>query len=313
MIKAVSYQMGTEYFLFPESGGSQAGTANNNNNRTNNRQTGRTQNANSNYGKVSLKLTAITFDDFLVKALQGTPLTYKKEKDLYLIGNRTAEGFRVTKVVQLEFRSVEEFESLIPEDLREDLQITPFEELNSLVLSGSEPAVQGILDYLDQVDRKVPVVQIEVIILDVQKGRLTDIGMQAGIGNKPPNAGLVYPNFDFTFNANSINSLLNAISGSSNLNLGQVGPDFYLSLRAVETDNLVKIRSKPKLSTLNSHEASFTIGETNYFLNTQQNISQGVNPIVTTAQQAQSADANFTINIKPYISGMEEVTLDIDV
>lgn len=317
IIKGVSIEMGKDYFLFDAQGGiatSGAGRSNNPSqinkyNRPNNGNTGGVG------AGISLKLENVTYEEFLNYILKGTNLTYKIDKDIYLIGDREMEGLRQTKTIQLQYRSAKEIESLIPNELQDKITMYPFLELNAIILSGSAPNIREVEEFLRGIDKLVPVVMIELIIMDVQRTRLTETGLQMGIGDKPVESERIglSPGFDFQLGASSINKLLNMLGGQGIINLGNVLPNFYLSIQAMEDVGLVKTHSRPQLSTLNSHEANFNIGETRYYQETRTTV-QGVQGTITQQDvNFKSVQADFTINVTPYVSGDEQITLEIDV
>ncbi|MGH1338876.1 MAG: type II secretion system protein GspD [Aureispira sp.] len=298
LIKGVSIEMGKNYFLFDNQGA--AATSNNR------KGTGK---------GISLKLEQVTYEEFLNYILKGTTLTYKIDEDIYLIGDRSMEGLRQTKTIQLQYRSAKEIEQVIPKELLEKITLHPFLELNSIILSGSAPNIREVEDFLRGIDKLVPVVMIELIIMDVQRSRLTETGIQMGVGDKPVDSerlGLL-PGVDFQLGAGSINKLLAMLSGQGIVNLGNVVPNFYLSIQAMEEVGIVKTHSRPQLSTLNSHEANFNIGETRYYQESRTTV-QGVQGAVTQQDiNFKSVQADFTINVTPYVSGDEQITLEIEV
>lgn len=314
IIKGVSIEMGKEYFLFEDQNTQSQGGAGRATTRTN----PRSSNSGANSGldnPISLKLENVTYEEFLKYLLQGTSLTYKISDDIYLIGNRSMEGLRVTKTVQLQYRSAHEIEKFIPQELLEKVDMQPFLEMNALILSGSAPNIDEVEAFIRDIDKLVPVVMIELIIVDIQRNRLTESALELGVGDAPvqnENIGLS-PGLDVQLGANTINKLLKLISGQSIVNLGAVVPNFYMSLRAVEEVGLVKTRSRPQLSTLNSHKATFNIGETRYYQESRTTV-QGVQGTVT--QQDINyipVQADFSINVTPYVSGDEQITLEIEV
>lgn len=308
IIKGVSIEMGRDYFLFEESGGASPGGKTGRNNPQPNTNNG------GGKGGISLKLEGATYEDFLNNILQGTDLTYKIENGIYLIGDRNMEGLRISKVVQLQYRSANQIETVIPKQLMDGVSVHPFLELNAVVISGSAPAVAEIERFLKDVDKLVPVVNIELIIMDVQRSRVNESGVEMGLGDAPArDHATITPGIDFTFGASTINRLLGTLAGRGIINLGQVVPNFYLSLRAVEDAGIVKTKSRPQLSTLNSHEASFTVGETRYYQETRTTV-QGVQGTVTQRDvNFKAVQANFTITLTPYVSGDEQITLDVVV
>ncbi|BDS14305.1 type II secretory pathway, component PulD [Aureispira anguillae] len=314
ILKGASIKMGKDYFLFGgQKGGLRAATNPSQVNR-NNRNRG--NNATTGAGGISLKLEDITYEEFLNYILKGTNLTYKIDNEIYLIGDRDMEGLRQTKTIQLQYRSAKEIEKVIPKKISEKVDIFPFLELNSVILSGSAPDIQEVEEFLRGIDKLVPVVMIELIIMDVQRNRLTETGLQMGIGDKPVEQERIglSPGFDFQLGATSVNKLLSMLGGGQGIvNLGAVLPNFYLSLKAIEEVGLVKTHSRPQLATLNSHEANFNIGETRYYLESRTTV-QGVQGTVTQQDvNYKSVQADFTINVTPYVSGDEQITLEIDM
>ena len=283
LIKEVSIELGYNYFLFAEP-----------------------------QGKTSLKLVEASYDDFLFHILRGSEFTFEKDKDVYIIGERKLEGLRTSKVIQLKHRSVKDIETFIPADFVEGVEIKPFIELNALIVSGSDLSIREIETFLNDIDRAVPVVTIELIILDVQYNRLTELGVEAGVADEPvTSSGKVYPDVDFQFGGGAVNNLLALLENQGTVNLGRVQPNFYVNLKAVEDQGYVRVRSKPRLSTLNGQKATLTIGETRYYRIQQSNFQGTNNPITVQSERFEAAEANFSIEIEPFISGDEQVTLGI--
>ena len=285
VIKEVSLETGANYFLFAEP-----------------------------TEKISLKIEDADYEGFLQSALQGSKFTYKKDGNLYLIGDLTTNALKETQVYQLQHRSVKDLLQYIPQELLTDVEAQEFIQLNSIVLSGTEEGMQRVTDFLLEIDRAVPVVMIELMILDVQNSKTFEAGVEAGIATEPVQpGGLIYPEANFTFSAKAINNLLSTIAGNGIVNLGQVSPNFYLSLQAVETNGFAKVRSKPRLSTLNGLEASLSLGETRYFLNERTTLQGNQNPVSLQDRRFEAVNADFSIRIVPIVSGDEHVTLEIEV
>lgn len=266
-------------------------------------------------GNATLQLQNVTYEEFLNVVLKGTKFNYSQQNGAYFIGGSQQEGLRKTVIAQLQYRSYETVDALIPKQLKSaEVEILPYPEMNSFVISGPSQNVDELEQYLTEIDKPVPNVSIELIIVDVQKSAFTEIGIDAGVGTEPPIAGgSVFPNVDFNLSTQSINNLLGVLSGQSFVNIGQVNSNFYLSLKAVEENGIAKIKSTPQLATLSSHEANFTIGETRYYRNENSNVTPGITPVINNNVQFESLDANFTVKITPVVSGDEQVTLAITV
>ena len=90
-------------------------------------------------------------------------------------------------------------------------------------------------------------------------------------------------------------------------------PNFFATIKAMESNGDLKIRSTPRLSTLNGHRAYFSNGQTSYYAITDQVIVGSDNPVTQTAVNYQPIDAELGLTIKPLVSGDGQVTLDISV
>jgi type IV pilus assembly protein PilQ len=287
LVNSASKELGKEYFLFNEL-----------------------------KGNTSLKLTDATYDDFLRLLFNGTDFTFKKEGEIYLLGDRNLEGLRQSKLITLKNRTIDKVLEFIPAELKKGVDIKTFVDLNGLIVSGSQPRINELEAFLRQIDLVVPLVHIEVIIADVRKSNTISTGIAAGIGTKPApaaNGGLT-PQIDLSLNATAINNLISGINGFGNINLGSVTPNFYLTIKALEEQGALKIRSTPQIATLNGHEAKIKVGSTVYYLEVQNNLINNVgNTTVSQSQQYKSLDADLSITINPQVSGDEQITMSISV
>lgn len=264
-------------------------------------------------GDISIFLQNVNYKDFYSFIFQTTDYTYSKKDNIYLIGDRKQEGFRNTELVQLKFRTVEEIDKLIPPSLIEGVEVQVFTELNSVLLTGNSLNVESILQLLQKLDRAVPNVMIEVIVVEARKSFTLETGIKAFVSDSvPKSGGQVLGGIDYTLSSNTINSAISKVNTNGIVNLGKVTPNFYITLKALEDDGVVDIKSTPRLSTLNGHEATMTIGESRYYLEVTQNISGGVTPITTSGQRYSKVEANNTIKIFPIVSGNDHITLKIE-
>lgn len=285
ILSAVSTQLKVPYFLFTEPKGS-----------------------------ASLNITDATYDEFLSYLFNGTEYTFKKDSNIYLIGSRSLEGIRSTKVISLKYRTVEKVIDYIPGELKKGIDIKPFNDQNSLIVCGSQPVIEELERFLRDIDRIVPVISIEVMIVDVNNSHTVASGIKAGLGTKPtPTAGEVFPSLDINLGAGALNSIISGINGFGVVNLGKVTPNFYLSMQLLEQNGDVNINSTPLLSTLNGNEATMSIGETRYY---QENNTNTITTQSTTTVQSiiyKPLNAEFSMTVNPIVSGDEQITLSITV
>ena len=264
-------------------------------------------------GNISSRVSDISFDNLLTSVFQGTEYTYKVENGIYLIGDRRVEGLRSHKLLKLQNRSIDTIQNMIPTEWRRGVEIKEFREQNTILLSGSAPQIAEIEAYVKQLDKLVPMVLIEVTLIDVRKGKSVKTGITAGVSDSVKRGGTVFPGLDYTFGANSINDLLGRLGRNNSVNIGRVTPNFYVRLSALETNSNVEVRSVPKLSTLNGHIANLSIGSKRYYSNKTQNVIPSLTTQTTITEQFVPVEANLEVKIKPIVSGDDQVTLNIKV
>lgn len=266
-------------------------------------------------GNATANVQNLEFDQVLKYILQGTKYTFNVSKDVYMIGDRKDEGLRTHQLIQLKYRSVDSLLVAIPTELRQGVEIQEFKELNSFLLSGSEPQIREIEAFVKELDKTVPMVMIEVILMDVKKSKIVQTGLQMGVSDSARLGGTLLGGggTDFTFGANDINRFIQQIGLNNIFNIGRVSPNFYVSLKALENNSNIDLRQTPKLSTLNGHTANLSIGSTRYYLVRTQNVLGSLNPQTVVTEQYIPLEANLAIDIKPFVSGDEQVTLNIDV
>lgn len=285
IIKTVNQKLGINYFLYAEP-----------------------------TGNISLQLVEVSYIDLMRFLMNGSSFAFKVENDVFLVGEKANENVSQTKVITLQNRRTNILIESIPNYLKTGVEITEFAELNSLIVSGNAADIMDVEALITSLDKIVPMVLIEVMVIDVNKGQTVSTGLTAGVGdNTVTTGGQLLPGIDFNLSSQSLNQFLQYLNGNTFLNLGSVGPNVYVSLRLLEERGDVDIRSTPKLSALNSHEASLKIGETRFYRIETQNVIGAQNPQLITTNQFNQVEANLEIKITPTVSNDDQVTMDISV
>jgi type IV pilus assembly protein PilQ len=263
-------------------------------------------------GNTTAKVKNVTYKEALSFLFQGTNFTFRKKEGIYLIGQRNQEGFRTSEVVKLDFRTIEGVEKEIPSDMLKDVELKILKELNSFIITGNKYRIDELISFIKLIDQPIPNILIEVIIAEANKSFTLETGVQAFLSDSvPKTSGQVFPGVDIALSSKSINNVLDKLDSKGVLNLGKVTPNFYATIKALETNNNIQVRSTPKLSTMNGNKANLVIGESTYYIETTQNVTGGVTPINSTSQRFNKVEANMSITISPMVSGNEHITLDI--
>ncbi len=265
-------------------------------------------------GSATIKLKNVSLLELLLYLFKGTTYSFRFENGIYFFGEQLAEGVKESRIFKFQNRSVEKIIDFIPADIKKGIDIKEFLEQNSLIVSGPLTNIINLEQYLRDIDKLVPMIIIEVLIVDSKTGHTTKTGIEAGLKDKPSvSGGKLFPEVNYNLNAASVNSLINSFNGFGIVKLGKVTENFYLNLGLLEDQGYVKKRSTPKLATLNGHEATMTLGNTEYYLEESNNVIGSQNPQNIITKQYKSVKADFTLKIKPIISGNEQITLEIKV
>ncbi|QMU65035.1 MAG: general secretion pathway protein GspD [Flavobacteriaceae bacterium] len=207
--------------------------------------------------------------------------------------------------------------SIFPKSIKDSLNIGIDIEHNSFVVSGDALRINRFKDFLKKIDKPVPVILIEVMIIEVNKSVSFSIGLDLGIGENPTaDQGTILDGTsgtNLTLGATTINNIIGGFNGFGSANLGKVVPNFYARIQALETNGDITIKSTPKLSTLNGHEATLSNGVRSYYKITRTDIIGSQNPQTINTVDYIPTDANLSIKIRPVISGDGNITLSINV
>ena len=215
----------------------------------------------------------------------------------------------------MRFRTIDDVVEIIPTILKKDIEIKLFSDLNSLVISGNQTDVEALEVFLNSIDKSVPLISIDVMIVDAtdKKSRSTGISFGKGDQASGNSYGKLSPGVDVTLGAGKINQLLNAFNGLGLVNLGNVGPNFYANLKLLEEDGAITLRSTPKLSTLNGHKAVLKSGEVKYYRESQVNIIGTQNPLQSESYLWKNVEASFILDMTPIVSADSTITIRIEL
>ena len=218
----------------------------------------------------------------------------------------------LVSVYPMKYRTVDKVVEIIPAELKQDVEIKTFHDLNSLVISGESGRCDRITAFLDEIDKSVPLISIDVIIVDATTNSSQSLGLGIGVGSGETKfRATASPGLDVTLNAESLKRLLASFSGLGSINLGPVTSLFYADLQLLEEAGKIVLRSTPRLSTLNGHKATLKSGEVKYYKESQVNIIGTQNPLQSESYLWKNVEASFVLDITPHVSRDSTITMDI--
>ncbi|MDR0659277.1 MAG: type II and III secretion system protein [Prevotellaceae bacterium] len=264
-------------------------------------------------GTISLNSTKITLKDCLYRMFKGTVFTYRIEGELCFAGTRDNPGLKCCKLIELDYRSAEALNKQLPASYISGVEWMDFPEMNAIILFGDSDRISEIESFICSIDKRVPVILIDVIIADISKNLSFDWMFDIGIGEKPAQIGGQYISsngMNMTFGASSINSAMGKLGLSS---IGKVSPNFYANIKMMEENGWAKVRSTPRLSTLNAKEATLKIGRTEYYEEKMNSYIGSMDPQLSTQTIYKSVDAELSVKIRPIVSGDGSVTIAVEV
>jgi len=265
-------------------------------------------------GEATFNLKSVSLPSLLQYLFRNTNYTFQELKGIYLIGDNKSREMKDFRIIQLQNRPVGKILEILPPDLKNEIDLKEFPELNGILVGGMPSRITALENFLRYVDKVVPVVLFEVMIIDVKKTHTVSTGIEMGIGDKPVQTkGKIFPSFDVTLSSQSINNLINSFNGFGSVKIGNVTPNFYANLKALEDDGTIDIRSTPKLSALNGHDALLTISNTEYYLEETSNMYGSLTAQLSTNQIYKPVEAKMEIKITPSVSAGDQVTMEIEV
>lgn len=270
-------------------------------------------------GDASIVLKHTSFPYLLQSIFRGTAYTFQVKNGVYILGENKNREMKETRIIQIQNRTVDTLLAITPIELKSELQLKEFSELNSLLVCGLPDRINTLEAFIKKIDKVVPVISIEVMIVDITNSHTITTGIEAGIGKNPvTTGGQVYPtvgNTDnsLTLNSQSINNLINSFNGFGSIKIGNVTPNFYVNLKAMESNGILKIRSTPKLVTLNGHSANMAITRVEYYQEQTNNIYGSLSTQSTLITAYKEQRAEMSVKIRPVVSGDDQITLEIEV
>ncbi|MGD8782117.1 MAG: hypothetical protein PVH88_24525 [Ignavibacteria bacterium] len=266
--------------------------------------------------KITIKCNAVPLEQALCYLFNGSEFTFKKDKETYIIGSKTSKTLETVKLVKLKNLRADKIIEKIPQKSFPSVSIQPVIEHNGLLLNGLQESITAFEEYITAIDKPVPQVMIEALVVDYDLENLFEAGLSAGTDNSvtSTNTDQWFPGLDVTASGKKINSLFDKIGSfelfGNNIDLSKVTlpDDFYATLKFLETEKIADVKSRPILCTLNGHTASLETGSTqNYIVNRVSSTSTSY----VQNESIETIEANISFEITPWVGPNNELTLEL--
>jgi len=271
-------------------------------------------------GQISARVEKIKFDEFLNLIFQGSNYTYKMQNGIYLIGDKSVKGISTSELVKLDYLRAENISDMLPQTLLQKAEIKIITEQNGAMVVGTKSVINEIKEYISRIDKPSPQILIDALVIDFSKGRSREISIDGGYTNQNLSSDTsgfkldkILPGIDAVFSSNVLNRW---IDGAGNyLGIGKIGKlpdDFFLQIKALETEGVIQVRSRPQIATLNGHPADISMGQTQYYkIKSTTPYRDPTQVIFSETEQFQTIEANIALQITPWVSASGEITCEI--
>jgi type IV pilus assembly protein PilQ len=269
-------------------------------------------------GSINAQANKLTLEQFLNLILSSHDYTFKNSNGIYLVGPKDNKLLVSSRLIKLDHLKVDGILEMLPKKSMEKAEYKIIKEHNAILINGSQDIISEIEEIIKQLDRPIPQILIDVLVVDYNYQDIREISVEAGLTGGTLDSGYTsgdkwFPEVNIYVGGKTFNKYLNKVGNYFGVsNIGQLPDDFYLTVKALEKTGKANIRSKPQIATLNGYPADITIGQTQYYiLNTQTPIRDPSQVYIQETQQFQTIEANITVKITPWVSASGEITVEI--
>ncbi len=267
-------------------------------------------------GKVNARCKGRSFDQLLNFLLKGTNYTFRKEDDIYFIGDKKVSGLSSSRLIKLNNIKVDGIMETIPATFQGKATLKVIKELNAIIVMGARDVINEIEEYVKKIDHPIPQILIKAIVVDFAMEDESEFGLSAwnrSSSDSTEYSDTFFPGLDITASSDILNESLSFYAPKIGLkNIGKLPSGFMLRLKALQSEGKANIRSVPQIATLNGHSASIEIGTTQYYkLQSERPIVGGNQVFNQISQRFQTIEAKISLKITPWVSASGEITTEI--
>ena len=264
-------------------------------------------------GSVTARATNIPIERALSLLLRNTTFTYRQSDDMYFIGEKSNKTMTATKVLRLKYLRADKVLELIPQFISSQAAIKAIKELNGVVIVASNDVITQAEEFIREIDKPVPQVLIEALVVDYDRTKALSLGVNAGFRGSSDTTLNTGKNDSFISNVSMLftgATLKQSLSGVANI--GKLPDNFYAQLNAMEQKGVANVKSRPVLATLSGNPASLSIGTTQYYLlTTTTTFPSATSNSIASSQAFSQIDADVKLEITPFVGADGQITVEI--
>jgi type IV pilus assembly protein PilQ len=273
-------------------------------------------------GEVNAKLENVPLEKAIGLLMAGTNYSFAIKDSILLVGDRnsaTPSGQALSTSVLLHLKHIkaDNFMTILPKSIpATNVQLV--KEQNAVLVTGTMDLITQVQDFIVQVDIPTPQIMIEAIVVEFSKDIGREWGIKAGRGTSGDSSFAVgtesyIPNYWGSMSGKGVRNMIrnvnesikNPLNGFQFGTMGFLPSDFWITLKALESENKAKVMAQPRIATLNGNKASINVGVTRYFRLQGGTIE---NPFV----RFQEIKSGIKLDITPWISQSGQVTVEIN-
>jgi len=256
-------------------------------------------------GTVDANIHGVPLIQALELILQGTSFTFAVHDSVLLIGDRnpsssSGQALSTTEIYYLKHMRVDKVLPLMPKNLQQAVQAVS--ELNALLLSGTTEMNDKVKEFLTTIDREVPQVVIEAVIVEFYRTRSSQMGIKSATSTDV--TSMTGPAIGLSGSLKPTEKWSNQI-GPFQATMGMLPQNFLLQIEALENSDQGRVLARPRLTTLNGQAASINVGTSDYY----QVTTTDKNGVVSSDYRAFST--GITLSITPYLTQSGQITAEI--
>ncbi len=272
-------------------------------------------------GAITAKVDSVPVDDAFRFLLQNTKFTFWKDRAIYFIGSREMSEQKTTVVIPLKHIMAEEesIAKLLPPSISKDAVIKYDNEHNAIVVIGSFDVVASTQEFIEKIDKPVPQVLIEALVVDFNISKIRQFGLSVFTGSAGDSSGYwnresFIPDVELKpGRKNTLYALKQVMRFLGVDKVVELPKNFRASIHALEAANVVKVHSTPQIATINGNSASIIIGETRYYRLTKQTKApiDNESSVIGTDERFEVIKFNNQLEVTPWVMDEGYVTVKI--